>query len=301
MASGQQQEDAAFLAALRDTATQAARAGAAAIHAALDAPRNVQYKGALDLVTDTDKESELAVLAVLRAAWPDHAILGEEGGVTGRLESPYLWAVDPLDGTTNFSHSYPSFACSVAVTRHGSPLACCVIEFCGGPRAWTTREYSAAVGQGATCNGQPLNGVTTTSELRRSLLVTGFGYDHGLDWEENLQLWRHFTDVCQGVRRLGAASVDLCHVALGVVDAYWEFQLKPWDMAAGALVLSEAGGTVTKGDGSPFTIFAKSIIASNGPLHGPVLEHVGAACGRLTAAGFDLEDWYIPAGYDVRK
>jgi len=300
MASAQA-EDPQFVAELRDVAARAAAAGAVAVRRALDLPRNVQYKGALDLVTDTDKESEVAVLAVIRASFPQHALLGEEGGVSGNLDSPYLWAVDPLDGTTNFSHSYPSFAVSVAVTRRGVPLAACVVEFCGGPRAWTTRTFTAAVGQGASCNGEPLHHVSSASELRRSLLVTGFGYDHGKDWEENLALFRLFTDVCQGVRRLGAASVDLCHVALGVVDCYWEFQLKPWDMAAGALILQEAGGRVTKGDGAPFSIFAKSILASNGAIHGAVLEHVGAACARLQADGFDLQDWYIPSGYDVQR
>ena len=103
------------------------------------------------------------------------------------------------------------------------------------------------------------------------------------------------------MRRLGAASVDLCHVALGVLDAYWEFQLKPWDMAAGALILTEAGGCVTKGDGAPFSIFAKSIVASNGPIHAAVLDKVCPAVHALRDDGFDLEDWFIPKGYDVTR
>ena len=291
---------AAELDELRAVAARAADAGAAVVRAALDQPRNVQYKGALDLVTDTDKGSEAAVLQVVRAAFPSHCVLGEEGGVLGDLTSPYLWCVDPLDGTTNFAHGYPSFAVSVGVTRAGVPLAGCVIEFTGGPRAWSERRYTAAQGRGAECNGQPLR-VSATGELRRSLLVTGFGYDHGQDWLANLELFKHFTHVCQGVRRLGAASVDLCHVALGVVDGYWEFQLKPWDMAAGVIVLQEAGGTVTKGDGRPFNVFTKSMIASNTALHQSMLHDIGAATRKLQEGGFDLGDWFVPEGYTVHR
>ena len=248
----------------------------------------------------TDKGSEEAVLAVVRSAFPGHAVLGEEGGVSGDVRSQLLWCVDPLDGTTNFAHSYPAFGVSVAVTRRGVPLAAAVVEFTGGPRAWGERRYAAAAGRGATCNGARL-APSATSSLRRALLVTGFGYDHGADWAANMGLFREFTHECQGVRRLGAASVDLCHVALGVLDGYWEFQLKPWDMAAGALVLTEAGGAVTKGDGSPFSVFAKSIVATNGPLHGALLDKVCPATHALREGGFDLNDWFIPEGYDAGK
>jgi myo-inositol-1(or 4)-monophosphatase len=249
----------------------------------------------------TDKGSEEAVLAVVRAAFPSHAVLGEEGGVSGDVSSEYLWCIDPLDGTTNFTHSYPSFAVSVAVTRAGVPVAAAVVEFTGGPRAWATRRYAAGAGLGAVCNGAPLRISNPATQLRRALLVTGFGYDHGADWLANMGLFQAFTDECQGVRRLGAASVDLCHVALGVLDGYWEYQLKPWDMAAGALILTEAGGEVTKGDGRPFSVFAKSIVATNGALHAAVLDKVCPATLALAAGGFDLEDWFIPKGYVVQR
>ncbi len=187
---------------------------------------------------------------------------------------------------------------SVAVTRRGAPVAAAVVEFTGGPRAWATRRFAAGAGRGASCNGAPLR-CTATSELRRALLVTGFGYDHGADWLANMGLFQAFTHECQGVRRLGAASVDLCHVALGVLDGYWEYQLKPWDMAAGALVLTEAGGRVSKGDGAPFSVFAKSVVATNGALHEAVLSKVRPATQALAAGGFDLADWFIPKGYRV--
>lgn len=281
---------------LLKVAIRAAEAGAAVVSAAVDKPRNIQFKGATDLVTDTDKGSEEAVLAVVKEIYPSHAILGEEGGVTGNQESEYLWCVDPLDGTTNFAHSYPSFAVSVAVTKRGVPLAACVVEFTGGPLAWSQRKFTATAGGGAFCNGAPIH-CTATAELRRSLLVTGFGYDHGLDWQANMELFKQFTDVCQGVRRLGAAAVDMCHVSLGLVDGYWEYQLKPWDMAAGALILKEAGGRVTKGDGSPFTIFSKSVIASNSALHEQILAKVGPATEGIVAGGFQMGDWFVPEGY----
>lgn len=189
----------------------------------------------------------------------------------------------------------------MAVTRDGEPLAACVLEFTGGPRAWVTRRYSAARGRGAECNGAPL-APSGTSELRRALLATGFGYDHGADWEANMGLWRLFTDRCQGVRRLGAAAVDFCHVALGVLDCYWEYQLKPWDMAAGALILTEAGGKVTCGDGRPFSVFSRSVVASNGPLHEAVVEHVGAATRALVAQGHPIDqEWFIPESWSRHR
>ncbi|KAE8715356.1 Phosphatase IMPL1 [Hibiscus syriacus] len=156
----------------------AARTGAEVVIEAVNKPRNITYKGLTDLVTDTDKVSELAILDVVKKNFGDHLILGEEGGIIGDTSSDYLWCIDPLDGTTNFAHCYPSFAVSVGVLFQGHPAAASV-----------------------------------------------------------------------GVRRLGAAAVGMCHVALGVAEAYWEYCLKPWDMAAGVLIVEEAGGAVTRMDG----------------------------------------------------
>lgn len=149
-----------------------------------------------------------------------------------------------MDGTTNFAHGYPSFAVSVGVLRHAVPVAGAVIEFTGGPGGWATRKYEAVANGGATRDGRVLS-VSSTADLTQSLLVTGFGYDHDACWAANMDLFRHLTDVTQGVRRGGAAAVDLCHLAAGVVDAYWEFNLKPWDMAAGLLIAREAGALST--------------------------------------------------------
>jgi len=199
---------------LLSVAESAAKAGAAVVLDAVGKPRTVSYKGATDLVTDTDQASEDIILQTIRKAFPDHAILGEEGGVSGDTSSDYLWCVDPLDATTNFAHGYPSFAVCVACLRHAVPVAATVIEFSGGPGTWVTRTYTAHRNGGARMNGIPIQ-VSRTHDLQRSLMVTGFGYEHDEAWAANIELFKHFTDVTQGVRRLGSAAIDMCHVASG--------------------------------------------------------------------------------------
>lgn len=277
---------------------QAAEAGAKVVMDAVDKPRNIQYKGVADLVTDTDRASEEAILAVIQSAFPDHAILGEEGGVYGDTSSEYLWTVDPLDGTTNFAHGYPSFAVSVAVLRHVTPVAATVIEFCGGPGSWITRTYAASRNGGATCNGKSIQ-VSKTHELEKALLVTGFGYEHDECWFANMELFRELTDITQGVRRLGSAAIDMCHVASGMSEAYWEYRLKPWDMAAGVLVVEEAGGTVTTLDARAFSVFDRSVLVSNGFIHEALLAHTEPKTAALAGAGIDLSQWYVPKGYRI--
>ena len=281
-------------------AERAADAGAAIVADAVDKPRNISFKGATDLVTDTDKASEEAILKVISDAFPDHAILGEEGGVSGNTASDYLWCVDPLDGTTNFAHGYPSFSVCVACLRHALPVAATVIEFAGGPGSWVQRKYTARRNGGAYLNGKPLT-VSRTHELQKSLLITGFGYEHDEAWEANIKLFREFTDITQGVRRLGSAAIDMCHVASGIAEAYWEFRLKPWDMAAGVLVVEEAGGTVTTMDGRAFSVFDRSVLVSNGFVHEALLAKMEPAVGGLVANGVDLSQWFVPKGYRVHS
>nr|GMD03222.1 phosphatase IMPL1, chloroplastic [Ipomoea batatas] len=172
----------------------AAKTGAEVVMDAVNKPRNINYKGFTDLVTDTDKKSELAILDVVRKNFPDHLVLGEEGGFTGDPSSDYLWCIDPLDGTTNFTHSYASFAVSVAILFRGKPAASTVVEFVGGPLCWTTRTYTAAVGKGAYANGQKLS-VTDTDKVEQSLLVTGYGYDRDDSWATNMELFKEFTGI----------------------------------------------------------------------------------------------------------
>ncbi|KAJ9564902.1 hypothetical protein OSB04_000868 [Centaurea solstitialis] len=204
---------------------------------------------------------------------------GEEGGVIGDSASDYLWCIDPLDGTTNFAHGYPSFAVSVGVLFRGKPAAAAVFLL----SKWLLMYFSG----GAFCNGQKIH-------VERSLLVTGFGYEHDNPWATNMALFKEFTDISRGVRRLGAAAVDMCHVALGIVEAYWEYRLKPWDMAAGVLIVEEAGGTVSRMDGGKFTVFDRSLLVSNGILHAKLLEKIGVATEELKGKGIDFSLWYKP-------
>lgn len=274
----------------------ASRTGAEVVMDAVNKPRNIIYKGVTDLVTDTDKMSESAILDVIRKNFKDHLILGEEGGFIGDISSDFLWCIDPLDGTTNFAHCYPSFGVSVGVLFRGRPAAASVVEFVGGPMCWNTRTFTASSGGGAFCNGQKIH-VSQTNQVERSLLVTGFGYEHDDAWTTNMDLFKIFSDISRGVRRLGAASVDMSHVALGIVEAYWEYRLKPWDMAAGVLIVEEAGGTVTCMDGGKFSVFDKSVLVSNGFVHEKLLERIGPATEDLKKKGIDFSPWFKPESY----
>lgn len=274
----------------------AAKTGAEVVMDAVNKPRTITYKGLTDLVTETDKMSEAAILEVVRKNFSDHLILGEEGGLIGDSSSDYLWCIDPLDGTTNFAHCYPSFAVSVGVLFRGKPAAAAVVEFVGGPMCWNTRIFSAVAGGGAFCNGKKVH-VSLTDKVERSLLVTGFGYEHDDAWATNIELFKEYTDISRGVRRLGAAAVDMCHVALGIVEAYWEYRLKPWDMAAGVLIVEEAGGVVSCMDGESFCVFDRSVLVSNGVLHAQLLERIGPATEKLKNKGIDFSLWFKPEDY----
>ncbi|PON45573.1 Inositol monophosphatase [Parasponia andersonii] len=276
----------------------AAKTGAEVVMDAVNKPRSITYKGLTDLVTDTDKNSEAAILEEVKKNFGDHLILGEEGGIIGETASEYLWCIDPLDGTTNFAHGYPSFAVSVGVLFRGKPAAASVIfqvEFVGGPMCWNTRIFS---GGGAFCNGQKVH-VSQTDQVEQSLLVTGFGYEHDDAWATNIELFKEFTDISRGVRRLGAAAVDMCHVALGIAEAYWEYRLKPWDMAAGVLIAEEAGGTITCMDGGKFSVFDRSVLVSNGALHGKLLERIAPATEKLKSKNIDFSLWFKPENYST--
>ncbi|XP_020586351.1 phosphatase IMPL1, chloroplastic [Phalaenopsis equestris] len=274
----------------------AAKIGAEVVMDAVNKPQNISYKGATDLVTDTDKMTENVILDVVRKKFKDHLILGEEGGLIGETASDYLWCIDPLDGTTNFAHCYPSFGVSIGVLFRGRPAAASVVEFVGGPMCWNTRTFTASAGGGAFCNGQKIH-VSQTELIEHSLLVTGFGYEHDDAWATNMDLFKHFTDISRGVRRLGAAAVDMSHVALGIVEAYWEYRLKPWDMAAGVLIVEEAGGTVTRMDGGNFSVFDRSVLVSNGIVHEKLLERIGPATDELKEKGIDFSHWFKPESY----
>lgn len=243
-----------------DIATEAALAAGAVL---LDywGKAEIQEKGRPgDLVTAADKAAEATILEILHRHLPDHAILAEESGSAGNTDSPYLWAIDPLDGTTNYAHQYPFFSTSIGLLIAGVPQVGVIFD------PIHQELFRAAKGSGATRNRRPIQ-VSQISELSKSLLVTGFAYDRRETADNNYAEFCHLTHLTQGVRRSGSASIDLAHVACGRIDGYWERGLSPWDMVAGIVLVEEAGGQVTAYDGSPIQIPSGRILATNGRIH----------------------------------
>ncbi|MFC1550134.1 inositol monophosphatase family protein [Candidatus Neomarinimicrobiota bacterium] len=256
-----------------NTAIEAANLAASEILNSFNKPKNVEYKSRTDLVTDTDRNAERIITSVICSKFPNHGILAEESGLTER-DKGHLWVIDPLDGTTNFVHGYPSFGISIGLLENNKPIIGVVVELPAN------NIYTAIKNEGAYCNDQKL-AVSQISNLDKSLLVTGFGYQHGEKWQANIELFKQLTDKTQGVRRLGAAAIDLCHVAKGVVDGYWEFDLNPWDSAAGVLIVEEAGGKISGMNGDPHSIYDKHILASNGLLHADILRYTSKVSDKL--------------------
>ncbi len=225
--------------------------------------RQINFKGTTDLVTQADRGSEKIILRHIEVAFPQHSIITEESSGK-QLDTEFIWIIDPLDGTTNFIHGYPFYAVSIALFQDDSPLIGVVSD------VFHKQIYSAVLGEGAFRDGEKIS-VTGTSILQKALLATGFPYIHNEIWHRNMELFREFTDRCQGVRRAGAAAIDLCHVASGWLDGFWEHGLQPWDTAAGILIVEEAGGKISQIDGSEFSIFDNNIVASNESLHEEML------------------------------
>jgi myo-inositol-1(or 4)-monophosphatase len=224
----------------------------------------VEHKGEINIVTEVDRACEAAVLEVLRSRFPGHDIVTEETHLE-RTGARHLWFVDPLDGTTNFAHGYPVFCCSVALAVDGQVVAGAVYD--------PLREelFTAERGAGSHLNGRRLR-VSGARELLQSLLITGFPYDVREDLPGKLRLFNRFMGEARAIRRDGAAAIDLCYVAAGRVDAFWEERLEAWDMMAGNLMIEEAGGRVSRFDGSPIGLRADELVASNGHLHEAMLE-----------------------------
>ena len=213
----------------------------------------------IDLVTEADRESEAAVIEVIHRSFPTHAILAEESGASAH-QSDHRWIIDPLDGTTNFAHGFPQFCVSVAYERRGRVQLGVVYD------ALKKECFVAQRGRGARLNGKPIH-VSTTPSLSAALLSTGFPYDRRERRRYYLCFWEELMTRAQGVRRTGAAALDLAYVAAGRTDGFWEFGLKAWDVAAGALLVEEARGRVTNMDGSPLDLAGANILATNGRLH----------------------------------
>ena len=244
--------------ALLAVARRAAEAGADQLRQFDGNSFTVRSKGRLgDLITDADEAAEAAVLQVLRQDTPTIPILAEESGHHGEM-GDLLWCVDPLDGTTNFAHGYPFFATSVGLLRHGEPWLGAIVV----PRL--NEVFWGGVGLGGFRNDMPIQ-VSTCTTLAQSVLVTGFAYDRHERLDNNYAEFCRFAHRVGGVRRGGAAAVDLAHVACGCLDGYWERGLKAWDLAAGAAIVQGAGGLVCGYDGSPLDIHSGRILAACGP------------------------------------
>jgi len=244
-----------------DIATEAAMAAGAILQAYWGKLEAVEEKGRPgDLVTVADKDAEAAILKVLRRHVPEHSILAEESGQLGDNTNEYLWAIDPLDGTTNYAHQYPIAATSVGLLISGIPQVGVIYN------PFHEELFRAARGLGATRNRRPIQ-VSQTSDLSKSLLATGFAYDRRETSDNNYAEFCHLTHLTQGVRRSGSASLDLSDVACGRVDGYWERGLCPWDMAAGVVLVEEAGGKVTSYDRSPLIIRSGRVLATNSQIH----------------------------------
>ena len=242
-----------------EVAIEAAREAGAMLRAEFSRPKRISYKGEVDIVTESDRRSEAVIVGRLRERFPEHAIIAEEGSNSAAAGSRYCWHVDPLDGTTNFAHGYPCFAVSIGLTEDGDPIAGAIFN----PIA--DELFTAARGEGAYLNGKPIR-VSSVEKLAHSLVATGFP-THQRKRSANMEYYWEFTLRSHGVRRDGSAALDLCSVACGRFDAFWEFRLNSWDTAAGMLLVREAGGTVTDLSGRSYRPGGFDMLASNGRIH----------------------------------
>ncbi len=246
-----------------NAAVEIAREAGALLEELSTQPLDINYKRRADLVTVADRRSEALIVGRLRERFPDHAIVAEEGG-NHRASSGYCWYVDPLDGTTNYAHGFPVYCVTLGLALRNEVIAGVVYD--------PTRNdlYTAERGGGAFLNSRPLR-VSTTEKLGDSLVATGFppfATNHDL----NVQFYFRFTELTHGIRRAGSAALDLCSVAAGRFEGFWELKLNPWDKAAGVLMVTEAGGRVTDVRGAAFNLLGDDVFASNGRVHEQMLE-----------------------------
>jgi myo-inositol-1(or 4)-monophosphatase len=226
-------------------------------------PHEIHYKGAIDVVTEADRAAEALIADRLRQVYVEHDLLGEEGSRGTATDSAYRWVIDPLDGTTNFAHGLPTFAVSIALEERGQPIVGVVYD------PMRDEVFAARRGGGATCNGEPVR-VSTVDRPIGALTVTGFSYDFAIR-EQQAGTWRRFLTRVQAIRQTGSSALNLAYIAAGRLDGYWEWGILPWDVAAGALLVTEAGGAVTDMRGGAFRSDDREIVASNGLLHGDML------------------------------
>ncbi|MDH5426675.1 MAG: inositol monophosphatase [Nitrospirota bacterium] len=251
---------------LTHTAIQAARLGGAILQDYAQKGFTIESKGeSINLVTEADLQSEKAIIQSIRTTFPEHQILSEEQGLQDIPQHPIKWIIDPLDGTVNFAHGFPMYNVSIGVEYEGT----CIIGAIYDP---TRNElFLGQRGRGATLNGTPIH-VSATPTLVKALLVTGFAYDIHTATDNNLKEFSAFAIRAGGMRRTGTAAIDLCYIACGRLDGFWELQLKPWDTAAGKVIVEEAGGKITDYAGKPYSIYGSTVLATNGHIHSEMIE-----------------------------
>ena len=244
-----------------------ARQAGEILRAGYNTEHQVGYKGVIDLVTEVDHQSEAFLLSEVQADFPGHHIFSEETGVI-QGNDDHIWYIDPLDGTVNYAHHVPIFCVSIAYASHGNLVLGAVYD------PLRDEMFTAERGQGAYLNGRPIS-VSLTTELQKSLLVTGFPYNAWNTPQDNFANFVKFGKLSQGVRRLGSAALDLCYVAAGRFDGFWELALNPWDVAAGGLICEEAGARVTNVDGgADYLSSPQSVIACTPGIHSRMLDEL---------------------------
>jgi len=224
----------------------------------------IEFKGAVNLVTEMDRRAEGLIIDTLKGAFPDHGILAEERDEM-RSTSNYRWIIDPLDGTTNYTHGFPIFSVSIALEKDGDVVLGVIYD------PMLDELFTAEKGKGAFLNEKRIQ-VSAVSQLNMSLLATGFPYDVRTSPDNNLNHFANFAVRAQAIRRIGSAALDICWVACGRFDGFWELKLKPWDVAAGGLVVKEAGGRITDFKGNPFSIYSDETLATNGLIHKEMMD-----------------------------
>ena len=257
-----------------EAAKSAAREAGGLLRENLDKRSEIMFKGTVDLVTHFDAESQEMIFRRLSAAFPGHGFLAEEGlSLPGK--SHFRWIIDPIDGTTNFAHTFPIFCVSIALEEKGVIVVGVVYD------PMRDELFEAVKGRGASLNGARIR-VSNIPELGKALLATGFPYDVRTSSFNNVREFNAFIVRAQAVRRCGSAALDLCYVACGRFDGFWELKLKPWDVAAGALIVEEAGGRVSDFGGRTFDPFSERALASNGRIH-EEMRKVLEECGHDSA------------------
>jgi myo-inositol-1(or 4)-monophosphatase len=257
---------------MSDAAVKAAELAGEIIASRASRERKVTYKGKVNLVTEVDRLAERAIIGSIKKRFPGHSFLAEETGMS-QQESEFLWIIDPLDGTTNYAHGFPVYCVSIGLHYLDSVILGVVYNPNLG------ELFTAIKGDGARLNGKRI-AVSRTRSLARSLLATGFPYDIRESENNNLDHFSAFAVRAQAIRRAGSAALDLCYLACGRFDGFWELKLSPWDVAAGSLMVAEAGGITSDFNGRKFNVFMKEMLASNGKIHRQMMETLRFGCGR---------------------